>query len=252
MVTSASRHLLVPAAALALLAAGSPSEAEIIATTNAGDVAAFQTGADVESFDTLVGQSVSSYDPGQECAPASQFSSRDGTSFPTFHSGGASPGDPVGNPGTPIGIVAPSGAIAGDVVSGANVAAPLVIFTDVLWSSPDGGAFMEVIFPEGEEVERVGFWVTHGTIQLFLRDRNGSNLTTGDTEVSGDAGFFIGIRRDTADIAVAALVGGGNPFTFDDFTSAAPVPEASGPLALAAGALVLALAGRRGGSRRRL
>ena len=231
----------------AVLAPTSPGRAEIINTTDANAVAAFQEGAEIESFDSapLVGQSVSSYDGNQQCAAASQFSSRDGATFPTFHSGGASPNDPVGNPGTPICIAAPSGGIAGDVVSGANVAAPLVINTDVLWTGVDGVAFMEVIFPE--EADRVGFWIPHGSVTLTLRDRTGSNLATGDVDVTGEEGSFIGIARDSADIAVAAMVaaGGATAFTIDDFTSVVPAPEPAAPLALAAGALVLGLAGRR-------
>lgn len=219
-----------------------PAASEIISTVDAGAVAAFSEGADVEPFDDLTATALSSYAPGQAVDLASQFHTRDGTRLPTFHSGGGSPSDPVGNPGWPIGIVAPSGAIADDVASGANVAAPLVINEPEPWSF----AFMEVIFPE--EVERVGFWVTHGIVSLSLRDRSGADLATGDVEVTGDAGFFIGISRPSADIAVAALfaAGGADAFTIDDFTStAAPAPEAAGPLLLAAGAAVLGAAGRR-------
>ena len=224
------------------LASAVPAAAEIISTTNTAAVATFSDGADVEHFDDLQGTSLSNYGAGQTIDPASEFHTRDGAKYPTFHSGGASPSDPVGNPGSPIGIVAPSGGIAGDVVSGANVAAPLVIFTDEPWNF----GFMEVIFPQ--EVERVGFWITHGSVQLSLRDRSGNNLTTGDVEVTGDEGFFIGIKRDTADIAVAAMIaaGGGDAFAIDDFTSTAvPAPEASAPLLLTAGAAVLGLVGRR-------
>jgi hypothetical protein len=223
------------------LALATPALADIINTSKAGQVSAFQTGADVESFDDLDGTPLSSYAPGQVVAPGSRFSSRDGTEFPTFHSGGGSPNNPVGNPGTAIAIISPSGAIIGDVESGENVAAPVVINSDEPWN----GGFMEVIFPI--EVDKVGFWVTHGTVRLTLRDRNGTDLTTGDTEVIGSAGNFIGIERDAQDIAVAAIFnsGGGDAYTFDDFTSTAdPVPEAPASLGSLAGALVL-MAARR-------
>jgi hypothetical protein len=218
------------------LAAPAPAEATILKTTNAGEVATFSQGMNVESFDDLTGKALSSYASGQTIEAGSQFSSRDSATEPTFHSGGASPGDPVGNPGSPIGIVEPSGAIAGDVVSGSNVAAPLVINTEEPWNF----GFMEVIFFPGN-VERVGFWITHGSVRLDLRDRTGSSLTTGDVEVTGSAGEFIGISRGTSDIADAALVvQGGDAFTIDDFTYADSVPEPASALLLLVGAVALA------------
>ena len=231
----------VLAAAVWLVGPTVPAAALVIVTSNPNDVAKVQAQAEVEHFDDLHGTSLTNYGAGQLIDEASRFSSRDGTRFPTFHSGGASPGDPVGNPGAPIGIVAPSGGIAGDLVSAGNVAAPLVIFSDEPWNF----GFMEVIFPK--PVQGVGFWITHGSVRLDLRDVDGNSLATGDVEVTGDEGSFIGIFRDSPDIVVAALISAeGDSFTIDDFTTiAAPVPEASGPLGLAAGALVLALAGRR-------
>ena len=137
-------------------------------------VARFSDGADVENFEGINATALGSYDPGQLIATDSRFSSRDPGRTPTFHSGGASPGDPVGNPGTPIGIIDPSAGIGADVKSGIAVGAPLVINEDQPWN----GAFMEVIF--SEPVERVGFWITHGgTVNLDLRDVNGSTLPSG-------------------------------------------------------------------------
>jgi hypothetical protein len=222
--------------ACALLAAAAPAGALIVNTSNAGEVADFQEGAEVEDFDDLDGHPVQSYAAGQNVPAGSRFSTRNGNLFPTFHSGGASPNDPVGNPGTPIAIVSPAGPIVDDVVSGENVAAPVVILSDELWN----GGFMEVIFPN--DINKVGLWVTHGSVTMFMRDRFGSNLTDGDVEVTGTAGSFIGIERPTADVSVAALiVQGGDAYTFDDFTYA---PEAPAPLGAAAGLLVLGLAGR--------
>jgi hypothetical protein len=222
----------------ALLAPPRPALATILQTTNAGEVATFSQGMNVENFDDgLSGEPLSSYATGQSVDAESQFSSRDSATEPTFHSGGASPGDPVGNPGTPIGIIDPSGAIAGDVESGPNVAAPLFIGSSEPWNN----GFMEVIFFPGN-VERVGFWITHGSVRLDLRDRTGNNLTTGDVTVTGDEGEFIGISRGTSDIAVVALIvqGGGDAFTIDDFTYADSVPEPAQALLLLVGALALA------------
>lgn len=219
-----------------LLAWAPSTHGAILQTTNAGDVASFAAGMNVEDFEGLTGTALSSYAAGQLIELSSRFGSRGSATEPTFHSGGASPNDPVGNPGTPIGIIAPSGAISGDVVSGVNVAAPLVILTDEPWNS----AFMEVIFFPGD-VDRVGFWITHGSVQLSLRDRQGSDLATGDVTLTGAEGEFIGISRDTSDIAAVALLaaGGGDAFTIDDFVYADSVPEPAGPVLLAMGALAL-------------
>jgi len=212
-----------------------PAQATILKTTNQTQVNDFSNGMNVEDFDDLTGTALTSYDPGQTILEASRFSSRGSATNPTFHSGGASPNDPVGNPGTPVGVITPSGAIIGDVESGENVAAPLVIGSDEPWNN----AFMEVIFFPGN-VERVGFWVTHGSVQLTLRNRQGNDLT-GDATVTGDEGEFIGISRDGAsDIAVVALFAqGGDAFTIDDFTYADSVPEPSQAILLGVGALAL-------------
>jgi hypothetical protein len=238
MGTPAFRFAATRLAGFAALLAGSlPASALILETTDTAQVNAFAAGMNVEDFEQLTGTALSSYAPGQTIDVASRFSSRDATTSPTFHSGGASPNDPVGNPGTPIGIVAPGGAISGDVVSGVNVAAPLVINSDEPWNF----GFMEVIFFPGN-VERVGFWITHGSVQLTLRDRQGSELVSGDVTVTGNEGEFIGISREgTSDIAVAALLaaGGGDAFTIDDFVYAESVPEPGAAALLAAGSAVL-------------
>lgn len=225
-----------PAWAPLALALGTvaPAQALIITTTDASVIAAFQSGATVEDFDDLTAFPITSYAAGQTVDSGAQFSSRDGATQPTFHSGGASPNDPVGNPGTPIGIFAPSGAIAGDVQSPENVAGPLVINSDEAFNF----GFLEVIFPSN--VATVGFWLTHGSVLFQLRDDTGNTLTTGDFEVSASEGQFVGISRDTADVKVAALVPSTEALTIDDFTySVNPVPEAGTLLDLApAGALL--------------
>ena len=198
---------------LGAIAIAAPSGAVVLHTTSKAQAKNFQKGADVEKFDNLEGAELSSYDPNQTIATAATFHSRDGATQPTFHSGGGSPNDPVGNPGTAIAIVDPTGAIAGDVVSGNHVAGPLKVNELIVWS----GGFMEVIFPE--EVGKVGFWITHGDVTLSLRDRNGAELTTGDANVAGEEGSFLGVERDAADIAVAAILPKDvDAFTIDDFT----------------------------------
>ncbi|MBI1841911.1 MAG: hypothetical protein HYR88_13815 [Verrucomicrobia bacterium] len=205
--------------ALVLLASGlglaASGKTRILTTTNPAEAAAFMAGATVETFDDLPAMPISGYGPGQTVLAGASFGSRDGKSKPTFHSGGASPSDPVGNPGTPIAIVRPNGPLARDVISGKNVAAPLVVNTDELFDQ----GFMEVIFPV--KVSRVGFWVTHGTVTWAARDENGSNIDirvrgdSTDDAIVGSAGQFVGISFDRAVVKVVAL-NGGDSFTIDD------------------------------------
>ena len=218
------------------------SSALTVITTDPNEAAQFQVGATVESFDDLAALTISSYDSGQIVPAANQFSSRDLVTFtsPFFNSGGASFNDPVGNPGVAIGIFAPDGAIAGDVRSLDNVAGPLVgDGSDEAFSF----GFMEVIFPA--DVIRVAFWITQGSVTLFLKDADNTNLTTGDFQVSGVAGQFIGIQRDGADIR-GVTIGFDEAFTIDDFTySSNVIPEPSTALLLAVGATLLGTRRRR-------
>jgi hypothetical protein len=212
------------------------ANATIIVTTDPAVVASFQSGATVEHFDDLPALSITSYASGQTVPAANQFSSRNVVSFtsPFYNSGGATFSDPVSNPGTRIGIFAPSGKISGDVQSGSNVAGPLATGTDQAF----GNGFMEVIFPTN--VRLVGFWITHASapITMFLKDKNNTNLTTGDFQVTGSEPQFIGIIRDSADVR-GITIGFTESFTIDDFTfSTVPEPAAVGLLALGALSLI--------------
>lgn len=214
----------------------------ILVTSDPNEAAAFQAGATIENWDDLPALTITSYDPGQSVPAANQFSSRDLSAFtsPFFNSGGASFNDPVGNPGTPIGIFDPDGTIAGNVVSQPNVAGPLSTGSDEAFTN----GFMEVIFPA--DVIRVGFWITSGTnVQLFLKDANNTNLATGDVSTSGNGGQFIGIQRDSADIRGVTI--GFGAFSLDDFTySSTPIPEPSTFVSIALGLTALAARRRRG------
>ncbi len=225
--------LWIQGVVLVVLVALQPTQAFALVTSDATLAAQFQTGATVENFDDLSALPVTSYDAGQVVPAANQFSSRNLVAFTSafFNSGGASFNDPVGNPGTPIGIFDPDGAIAADTKSPNNVAGPLL--GDGSFQAFSNG-FMEVIFPA--DVSRVGFWITQGSITLFVKDSNNSNLATGDFQVSGSAGQFIGIERATADVR-GATIGFTQAFTIDDFTysGTAPIPEPSSFLLLAVG-----------------
>jgi hypothetical protein len=225
-------NILIRTGLLIVFAALLPlnSNATIVITTDAGVVAAFQAGATIENFDDLAALAITSYAAGQTVPATNQFSSRDLSNFtsPFYNSGGASFNDPIGNPGTRIGIFAPSGGIAGDVISGTNVAGPLATGSDEAFNN----GFMEVIFPN--DMMLVGFWITHASapITMFLKDSNNTNLSTGDFQVTGSEGQFIGIIRDSADVR-GITIGFTESFTLDDFTfSAVPEPAATGLLAL--------------------
>ena len=83
-------------------------------------------------------------------------------------------------------------------------------------------------------------WVTHGSITLFLKDATNTNLSTGDFQVSGSAGQFIGIQRATADVR-GVTIGFPEAFTIDDFTYSgrAPIPEPSSSVLIAMGLTAL-------------
>jgi hypothetical protein len=235
---SESPMLWIRGVVLICLVALQPTESSglTLISSDANAVAQFQAGATVETFDDLSALTITSYGTGQAVPAGNRFSSRNLITFtsPFFNSGGASFNDPVGNPGTPIGIFDPDGAIAGDVKSPNNVAGPLL--GDGSFEAFSNG-FMEVIFPA--DVIRVGFWITQGTITLFLKDSTNTNLATGDVMVTGSAGQFIGIQRDTADVR-GVTIGFTEAFTIDDFTySSAPIPEPSSFLLIAMGLTAL-------------
>lgn len=217
--------------------------AVIINTADAGTITTFQTGASIEKFDDVNALTIISY--GSVSVPAgNQFSSRDinNPNVPSFNSGGATFNDPASNPGTLVGVFDPSDVIENDFSSPNNVIGPLQVGTDLSF----GAGFIEVIFQN--PVDKVGFQVTHGSLTMFLKDVNNSNLATGDVQVSGTEGNFIGIQRGSADIGGITIVSANqnDSFTLDDFTftlaSENSVPDGgatAGLLALGIGGLAL-------------
>lgn len=244
------RHLT---AAVVAFATAATASALTINTSNLADIAAFQAGATVESFDAgLTGLVITSYNPVNVPA-ANQFSSRNlnDPNTPAFNSGGATFANPASNPGTPVGVFNPEGGIATEVASQTNVIGPLEVGSDLSF----GVGFMEVIFQN--PVSKVGFQVTHGGLNLILKDVNNTNLMGVDSSVNGTMGNFIGISRGAADIGgvtILSTVSGGS-FTLDDFTfggtSAPPpsVPENGSVLTLVVAAGFLWFARRKLGSK---
>ena len=208
------------AAGFAALGAAVAAQADILTTTDPTQIAAFQSGATVQTFDSISGITavpITSYSP-LDITGTSALLTKDPAQSPFYNSGGASFNDPVGNPGTPIGVVAPSGGIAGDKFSGNNVAGPLGVATPP-FTVFEGGAFMEMIFPTA--VSKVGLFVAHGSVQVFLKDADNNNILVGDASGTATAGQFLGITRPAADVRGVTVLGSG-AFTIDDFTFAAP------------------------------
>jgi hypothetical protein len=230
---------------------GSLAHALTINTNNPGTITAFQVGATIETFDTgLTGLVITSYAP--VAVPAgSQFFSRNinDPSVPSFNSGGASFNNPPSNPGTPVGVFNPEGGIATQVSSQTNVIGPI----DLGLNQAFGSGFMEVRFVN--PVSKIGFQVTHGSLVVFAKDINNTNLAGVDSSVNGTIGNFIGLSRSAADIGGLTILST-NPndsFTLDDFTFAgatttpptSTVPDAGVALNLALAGAFLWAASRR-------
>jgi hypothetical protein len=212
------------------------------------DIAAFQSGATVENFDAgLSGLPITSY-AGVAVPAGSQFHSRNiaDPNVPAFNSGGATFTNPAANPGTPVGVFNPEGAIGNEVKSQTNVIGPLEVGSTQAF----GSGFMEIIFTN--PVSKVGFEVTHGSLILILKDINNTNLAGADSSVNGTMGNFIGISRSTADIGGVTILStaAGGTFTLDDFTfarstSTSSVPESASALNLVFAAVFLWCASRK-------
>jgi len=199
-------------------AVGMVSAVQADILTNPSDIAAFKVGATVENFDDLPAVTIPDYNSSVDVT-GKTFSSRDPKTSPTFDSGGASPKDPVGNPGTPIGILNPAGS-ANNVATGILMSAPTAL---------DPGSFMEVAFPRTDiapagtltDALKVGFLVTHGTVDVRI-DRVVNDVLESDSLGSVSEGQFFALTHATADIRNIGLTPGvqGGVFAIDDFTYA--------------------------------
>ncbi len=191
--------------------------ATTVNTSNPADVATFQLGATVNSFDSISGrtpQTLTTYPatvPGTAVSPtAFIFDQISGVQF--------SVGGMVGT--NEPALYSLSGGIANDSKSKPTVLGP-VDFDFTTKFSP--GALIEIFFPT--KVSKVGFWLNPslGNVELIAADTNFafSKLpeTTLETVPSVTPGNFVGIERATADIGGFKIIGlGTNGFTIDDFT----------------------------------
>lgn len=215
----------------AALVAGTSAQAGILVTSNPADIAAFQSGAIVENFDNLGALPISTYPaPGTPgplvpAGAAVNALTPPGASQPVyFNSGGASFNDPVGNPGVPIGIIAPP---PSDVHTAPNVAGPIVhdfiSGNNNLFTDGQSTGFMEVIFSSNQE--KVGLFVTHGQVLFILKDDTNTNIP--GAQQTASAGQFVGITLPSAQARGVTMIFTG-PSTIDDFTYAASSTSTGG------------------------
>src|SRR5262245_33063064 len=199
--------------------------ATVIDTSNAAIVAAFQAGATVNNFESIVGvtpQAINSYTVGAAVSSSAfVFNQISGVQF----SVGGAPG--TNSPA----VYSLTGAIAGDAKSPTNVLGPVDFDFTTKFNNQ---ALIEIFFPT--KVSRVGFWLNPslGNVLLIAADTNfafsGLPETTLETGTV-TAGNFVGIQRPTADIGGFKIIAlGGTGFTIDDFTfdgGTTQVPEPS-------------------------
>ncbi|MBI2680443.1 MAG: PEP-CTERM sorting domain-containing protein [Candidatus Solibacter usitatus] len=189
---------------------------DIINTTDPGQIAAFQTGATVQNFESISGhtpETIIAYTAGSPISEATAFIFDEITGV-QFSVGGA--------PGTnKPALYNLSGGIAGDAKSATTVLGPVDFDGTTLFSS---SALIEIFFPT--KVSKVGFWLNPslGNVNIIALDTNFafSKLPESTLESANNvtAGNFVGISRPTADIGgfkIIALAGTAG-FTIDDFT----------------------------------
>jgi hypothetical protein len=216
--------------------------ASVINTSNAGEVAAFQSGATVVNFNSIAGrtpETITSYTSGNAIVSTTAFIFNQiaGVQF--------SVGGMVGT-NTPA-LYSLSGGIAGDAKSPPTVLGPVDFDFTTKFAS---GAMIEIFFPT--KVSRVGFWLNPalGNVTLIALDTNFAFSGLPDTNLemgTGTAGNFVGIERATADIGGFKILGlGQTGFTIDDFTfggatTPPTVPESSSLVLLFCGLIVAGL-----------
>ena len=228
-----------------LIGACSIAHAASVDTSDAGTIAAFQTGATVNTLETVptrTPQAITSYTTGDPVdATAFVFDQIAGAQF----SVGGQPG--VNMPA----LFSLGGGIAGDAHSASTVLAPTGMQDGT--TAFTAGVFMEVFFPV--KVSRVGFFLNPSldNVSMIALDTNfafsglpETNLETGN----GAAGNFVGFSRPTADIGgLKIFAAGAKGFSLDDLTLGGavttPIPEPTIWMMLLGGLASLAALRRR-------
>lgn len=237
---------LVPSSAKAL-------NITTINTNNAAQVTAFQAGATIVNFDALAGALAATSYAGADSTPSAGHTVSNPVAGVWFNSGGATPLDPVSNPGVPVGLLNLQGGIAGDAHSPSNIVVPLDVSDPHDIKIFDG--FIEVA--QKPFVGKVGFWINPslGPVTVLLSQEDPGNPGSLQLIPGGifdaDAGNFIGISLDQdiiANVSIQQKAGsGGKGIGIDDYTfgSSSNVPEPSSLMLLATGSLGLFIRNRR-------
>jgi hypothetical protein len=209
------------------IAFGALLPADVIDTNDPTKIAAFQSGASVNTFESVTGktsQAITDYTVGDAVSDtATIFDQIPGVEF--------SVGGMVGT--NEPALYKLSGGIAGDAHSPTTVLGPVNFDFTTLFGT---GAQIEIFFPT--KVSKVGFFLNPslGNVDIIAADTNFAfsheNETTLESS-TGTAGNFVGISRPTADIGGFKIIGtGAKGFAIDDFTfggsgTTSTVPEPS-------------------------
>lgn len=198
--------------ALFVCIATQPVQADTLATTDAGEVASFQSGAVVVSFDSFPGNAISYFVPITEANRVSDQFQNLGVMF-------SSTGGPL------AAVFAPSDARSDPNVVGGSSNGPIVDYYQPIR--------VDFVVPGTSNpgvTDRVGAWndPTGSQIRLSVYSTEGQLLATADA----NQGFFVGISN-VPRIAYAVftdLTPGGDGFSLDDITFTTPttVPEPAG------------------------
>jgi hypothetical protein len=234
---------LAGAVILASVASSGGAIAAPIITTDLNVVAAFQSGATVQSFDGIPGRTplpITAYTDGLTIpAGALLYDELTGVRFTV----GGSPGD------SRAVLLTLGGGIAGDATSPPTVLGPATMEDQGTQQTDFQNAFMELIFDTN--VNRVGFWLNPSLGNVFLAAFDAFAGNQLETIANAPAGSFVGFQRGANDIGAISIVPLGSGFTIDDLTYGTtqappppPVPE-PGTLALLACAALGVLARRR-------
>jgi hypothetical protein len=222
-----------------LLGASSTGHAVPISTTDAAQVAAFQSGATVLGFDELAPNTVGGSLQGNTGAPiqaASQLSAQYAAQGVVFSSSGG-----------PLGVISVEGlSNQADAKSPFNVIGGSVLSGGI----PVLNYFSPITLVFNALTSKVGAW----------NDPTGSNVTlsaynlAGDLieSVTGDQGLFLGIAADGIARAVFTynVTQGAQGFSLDDVTFVAVPPVSPVPLPASALLLLTGLIGLKGARRR--
>lgn len=226
--------------------------AATIDTTNAGAIAAFQSGATVVNFETIAGitpLAITTYASGTPIPSAANlFNQVRGVQF----SVGGTPGTPDTEPV----VLQLGGGIAGDAHSPSNVLSGGDMQGNTNFSASE---FIEVYFPT--KVARVGFYLDPGLGSVLLVAKSDQNAFSGGSETvvdstgSLDAGHFVGFQEAGATIGGLTIIATSNSgFAIDDLTFGGTAAGGGGtgtPEPATLGASVLALGILYGMHRRR-